>query len=100
MFFAIMIPWGLIMKFDGMAFIWYSRSVGPSKFFKSDPCCQVSLSAIIACCHLLFSSSNDMPNILRPNGLYMAYCLTTFGFSCLQGAHHEAQKSSITYLPL
>ncbi len=45
------------------------------------------------------SLSKDTPIMLRPLLCSSLYRATTFGFSCRQGPHHEAQKSTIVTFP-
>lgn len=48
--------------------------------------------------HLSASSSSETPIILNPLEWNRLYSATTFGFSILQGLHHDAQKSiSVTF---
>lgn len=57
------------------------------------------MSLTIAFFHFVASSSKDTPIMFKPllcNSLYKA---TTFGFSALQGPHHDAQKSIIVTFP-
>jgi hypothetical protein len=37
---------------------------------------------------------------ILPLSLYSSYNFSTAGIDCLQGGHHEAQKSTKTTLPL
>src|SRR6187402_2335239 len=41
----------------------------------------------------------DTLRIVKWPPLYLLYTATTFGFSIRHGPHHDAQKSSSTYLP-
>src|ERR1700761_8301655 len=43
--------------------------------------------------------SSDTPRIVNFLSLNAWYAFTTFGFSARQGPHHDAQKSTSTYLP-
>ena len=57
------------------------------------------LSSLIAFFHLFISLSSETPRILNPFECNSLYNATTFGFSFLQGPHHEAQKSIKVTLP-
>ena len=53
---------------------------------------------MIASFHLAASLSKDTPIMFKPLACNSLYSATTLGFSFLQGAHHEAQKSmSVTF---
>ena len=59
-----------------------------------------SLSSAIAFIHLALSLSSDTPSTVKFLSLYSLNTRTTFGFSLRQYGHHDAQKSTSTYLPL
>src|SRR5476651_2709937 len=80
----------------------YNPAALLSQNFKSDNCVHVRPSLCIAASHLVLplGLSKETPTIVKFLPLYLLYALTTFGFSCLQGPHQDAQKSTKTYLPL
>src|SRR6185312_15673322 len=48
---------------------------------------------------LPFGWSSDTPMIVKFLSLNLLKAFTTFGFSLRHGPHHDAQKSTKTYLP-
>src|SRR5690606_4004303 len=76
-----------------------SRTRSELQACKSETCVHSNLSASIARIQLPGLLSNETPNTVNPLSLNSLYCCTIFGFSCLQGAHHDAQKSTNTYCP-
>src|SRR3982751_6491132 len=61
---------------------------------------QPSPSFLIASIQACLSSSSETPSIVKFLFLYWLYAATTLGFSCRQGPHQLAQKSTSKYLPL
>src|SRR5688572_25483215 len=69
------------------------------QYLRSLTCDQFNPSALMASTHLSFRSSSETPRIVKFLCLTWLNAATTLGFSCLQGPHQLAQKSTSTYLP-
>ena len=99
-FFAIRIPWGLNRYFDGNSSTPNFIAVLASKPSGSINCVNLILSFSIAFNHLFVSVSIDIPIISILAVSMSLWSFTNFLLPNLHGAHHDAQKSISTYLPL
>src|SRR5690554_1529502 len=82
-----------------MARMPYSFAGSLSQWSRSDVCVHVRLSFSIASSQFSRFLSSDTEKISSPFSLYFSYAATFPGLERRQGPHHEAQKSSNTYLP-
>src|SRR5690606_23748349 len=95
-------PSGSSKKLAGIPWIAYSSTTSDCHHFNSDTCGQsCSPSSLMAFIQASFAPgrSSDTPKTVKFLSLNAWYAATTFGFSCLQGPHQLAQKSTNTYLP-
>src|SRR3989339_338806 len=84
----------------------YFLVTGETQNFRSLTCVQLMFIFFIMLFHDVFLLSNDTPYISNPfptvktESLYFLYNSANLGCSFRHGAHHEAQKSINTILPL
>ena len=97
--FATTFPFASSTKGAGIDSTWYWIAIGSFQNFRFETCVQVNWSFAIASFHLAASLSKETPTIFNPLEWNSLYSATILGFSALQGAHQEAQKSTIVTFP-
>src|SRR5690349_18089692 len=69
------------------------------QYLRSLTCVHASPSSLMACSHWPLSLSSETPRTVKFFALNSLNAITTLGFSCLQGIHQLAQKSTNKYFP-